>query len=269
MTFQLKLEHIVKKNNSIVCVGLDTDISNLPRVFKHQKNPQFKFNQFIIRETYDLVCAYKLNSAFYEARGHQGIKELKMTCDYLRDKYPKTIIILDAKRGDVANTNKAYTQYIFDYLGVDAVTLNPYFGHEALEPFLKRDDKGAIIICRTSNPGGGEIQDLFINGKPLYKLIAKKVVSSWNRNHNCLLVVGATYPKELAEIRRIAHKITFLIPGVGTQGAELETTVKAGQNKQGAGMIINSSRGIIFANNPKKETIKLRNSINTFRKWKN
>lgn len=247
MTFQNKLNQVVKKADSLVCVGLDSDIEKIPSFLKEKKYPLFEFNKAIIDGTADLVCAYKPNSAFYEAEGASGIEQLKMTCDYLRSKYPDTIIILDAKRADIGSTNEGYIKFIFDYLGVDAVTLHPYLGKEAVQPFLDKRDKGCIVLCRTSNPGAGEFQDLDTGGEKLYKVIAKKVVEEWNENDNCLLVVGATYPEELREVRKIAGDMTFLVPGVGAQGGDIEKTVKAGLNSKGSGLIISSSRGIIFA----------------------
>jgi len=278
MKFQEKLDKIVKKNNSLLCVGLDSDFEKIPPRFKKKKQPLFEFNKNIIDQTHDLVCAYKPNSAFYEALGLNGILALKFTCHYLQKNYPQIPIILDAKRGDIGSTNEAYAKFIFDFLGVDAVTIHPYLGMEANLPFLNRKDKGIIILCRTSNPGAGELQDLSAsihnitddrrksrNKESLYIHIAKKVVSEWNINGNCLLVVGATYPKELAEIRKLAGDMTFLVPGVGTQGGDVGKTVKAGLNSKKAGMIINSSRSIIFTDNPRSEAVKLREEINKYR----
>ena len=270
MKTQDKLDAIVTKNNSLVCVGLDSDFSRLPRHLKELENPQFEFNKAIVDATHDLVCAYKPNSAFYESRGEQGIHELKMTFDYINENYSEIVTILDAKRADIGNTNNGYVSFIFDYLGADAVTLQPYLGSEALKPFLDREDKGCIILCRTSNAGAGEFQDLAITSstkqsQPLYQHVAKNVVEKWNVNGNCLLVVGATYPQELAEVRKIAGNMTFLVPGVGAQGGEVEKIVKAGLNSKKAGMIINSSRDIIFAENSREETIKLREEINRYR----
>lgn len=267
-----KLDAIIKKNYSLVCVGLDSDIGKLPIQFKNDPTPQFSFNKAIINATADLVCAFKPNSAFYEARGARGIEELKMTCDYIHETYPEIFIIIDAKRADIGNTNNGYAEFIFDYLGADAVTLHPYLGREAIEPFLQRRDKAAIILCRTSNPGGGEFQDLIVNGEPLYAAVAKKVTSGWNTNNNCLLVVGATYPKELETVRAIAPEMTFLVPGIGAQGGDVEKTVRAGLNAQKTGLIINSSRGIIFASHgpdfaerARLETAALRQAINLYR----
>lgn len=247
MTFQEKYNLIVKKNKSFVCVGLDSDIDKIPVHLKQEKYPQFVFNKKIINATNDLVCAYKLNSAFYEARGCAGIEELKMTCDYLVEKYPGVPIILDAKRGDIGSTNEGYVKYVFTYLRADAITLHSYLGEEALSPFLKLKEKGLIILCKTSNPGADEFQNLKLNKKPLYEIVAKNVVQKWNANGNCMLVVGATYPTELKKVRKIAGDMIFLIPGIGAQGGDLEKTIPAGINSRNSGIIINSSRDIIFA----------------------
>lgn len=272
MQIQDKFDQIIEKNNSLVCVGLDSDFNKLPLHLKDNGNPQFEFNKAIIDATNDLVCAYKPNSAFYEARGAKGVEELKMTCDYIKNTYPDIPIILDAKRADIGNTNEGYAIYAFDYLGVDAITLHPYLGSEAIKPFLDREDKACIILCRTSNPGAGEFQDIVSGGQMLYKIVAQKVVTDWNKKNNCFLVVGATYPGELAEVRKIAGDMTFLVPGIGAQGGDIEKTVKAGLNSKKAGMVINSSRGIIFASSrdnfaqkAREETEKLRAEINQYR----
>ena len=248
MTFQEKLDKIVKKNKSLVCVGLDQNL--------------FSFNRTIIEATHDLVCSYKLNTAFYEAIGHEGINALKDTCDYLVEKYPEIPIIIDAKRADIGNINKGYVQFVFTYLGADAITVHPYLGEEAIRPFLDCKDKGVIVLCRTSNSGAGEFQDLKVSGKSLYKIVAENVSNKWNINKNCMLVVGATYPAELKEVRKIVGDMTLLVPGIGAQGGDLEATLSAGLNSKKQGLIINSSRGIIFAENPRAEAMKLRNSIN-------
>lgn len=277
MTFQEKLDRIVKKNKSLVCVGLDSDVTRLRQPAYRQAGnfgeaKQFSFNKTIIEATADLVCSYKLNTAFYESIGHEGIKALKDTCDYINQKYPEIPIIIDAKRGDIGNTNQGYVQFVFTYLGGDAVTVQPYLGEEAIRPFLDCKDKGIIILCKTSNPGSGEFQNLRIElpsqhdrtkmVKPLYKIVAENVVTKWNKNKNCLLVVGATYPQELHEVRKMVGDMTLLIPGIGAQGGDLEATLKAGLNSKKHGLIINSSRGIIFAENPRDEAMKLRNEIN-------
>jgi len=246
MNFQEKLEAIVKKNNSLLCVGLDQG--------------EWEFNQKIIDQTHDLVCAYKPNFAFYEALGIKGWENLKKTVEYLQRYHPGVVTIADAKKADIGNTNQGYVKAIFDELGFDAVTVNPYFGKEALQPFLERKDKGIIILCKTSNPGSGEFQDL------IWEKVAKNVVSEWNKNNNCLLVVGGTYPEELRKVREIVGEMILLVPGIGAQGGEVAKVVKAGLNSNKSGMIINSSRGIIFSANPRLEAQKLRDEINKYRK---
>jgi len=246
MNFQEKLEAIVKKNNSLLCVGLDQG--------------EWEFNQKIIDQTHDLVCAYKPNFAFYEALGIKGWENLKKTVEYLQRYHPGVVTIADAKRADIGNTNQGYVKAIFDELGFDAVTVNPYFGKEALQPFLERKDKGIIILCKTSNPGSGEFQDL------IWEKVAKNVVSEWNKNNNCLLVVGGTYPEELRKVREIVGEMILLVPGIGAQGGEVAKVVKAGLNSNKSGMVINSSRGIIFSANPRLEAQKLRDEINKYRK---
>lgn len=283
MNFKTKLNRAVEKNNSLLCVGLDSDLERIPEHIKKEKNPQFEFNKAIIEATHDLVCTYKPNSAFYEANGVEGIKQLKLTIDYIKDKYPEIPIILDAKRADVGSTNEGYVKFAFDYLKADAVTLHPYLGREALKPFLERSDKTVFILCRTSNPGAGEFQDLLVSKSqsaealakediPLYQIIAKHVAKDWNYNGNCGLVVGATYPTELEIVRRIVGDLPILIPGIGAQGGDVEKTVKAGVDSQGQNAIINSSRGIIFASSgedfaekAREEAVKLREEVNKYR----
>ncbi len=275
MNFQQKLEKAVKKNNSLLCVGLDSDVEKMSSgTIRHPT--QFSFNKAIIEATSDLVCSYKLNTAFYESIGHLGIKALKDTCDYLMTNYPEIPIIIDAKRGDIGNTNKGYVQFVFTYLGGDAVTMHPYLGEEAIRPFLDEKDKGIFVLCRTSNSGAGEFQDiefkiknskLRINRKlRLYEYVAYQASHSWNMDRNVGLVVGATYPEELKNVREIAgEQMWFLVPGIGAQGGDTATTMKAGLNKKGTGLIINSSRGIIFSKDPRVEAAKLRDKINQFR----
>lgn len=247
------------KQGKFVCVGLDSELAKIPRTVVRewmelhghacQSESDFLvgFNEAIITTTHDVACAYKLNVAFYEAHGAEGWMALKRTMRILRRGAPEVPIILDAKRADIGNTNEGYVSMAFDELGADAITVHPYLGREALEPFLKREDKGIIVLCRTSNKGAGEFQDLLVNGVPLYLEVAQRVVSKWNARQNCCLVVGATYPHELKRVREIAPDLPFLIPGIGAQGGDLKATVHAGKDARGEGMIINASRGIIFA----------------------
>ncbi len=244
------------QEKKFVCAGLDSNYSQLPTSVKKNSSPYkaiLNFNRQIVDAVSDLVCSYKIQISFYEAQGIDGLRALKETIFYIHKKYPDIPIILDAKRGDIKNSNLGYTQAVFEYLKVDAITVNPYLGKEALEPFLDYKDKGIIVLVKTSNPGGGEIQDLKVGskGEPLYLWLAERVARTWNKNGNCGVVVGATYPKQLRQVRKVVGDMPILIPGVGLQGGELEATIKEGVNSKGNGMIINSSRGIIFASTNK------------------
>ena len=257
-----------------VCVGLDSELGKIPASV-HQKaagrisDAVVAFNRAIVDATKDIVCAYKPNGAFYEALGTSGINALLETILYIHKVAPDVPVILDAKRADIGNTNDGYVKAAFDFLQADAITVHPYLGAEALQPFLARGDKGIIVLCRTSNPGAGEFQDLTVFGQgPLYRVVAWRVASKLNKNGNCALVVGATYPDELHEVRGLVGDMPILIPGIGAQGGDLEKTVRAGKNSRGRGMIINSSRGIIFASSgedfaeaARRETLKLHEAI--------
>lgn len=247
MNFQEKLDARVDKVKSFLCVGLDPVLEKIPPRFRNTSAPFFNFNKHIIDTTHIFVCAYKPNSAFYEAHGAEGIKQLKQTCDYIKLRYPDIPLILDAKRGDIGSSNEAYSQYAFDYLNADALTLHPYLGYESLKPFLEKKDKGFFIMCKNSNPGAGELQDLLVGNKKLYELIAEKVAGEWNKNGNCMLVVGATYPAELRKVREIVGNTTILVPGVGAQGGDIKRVLKEGLNMSKRGLIISVSRDILFA----------------------
>jgi orotidine-5'-phosphate decarboxylase len=235
---------------SLLCVGLDVDFSKIPARFKAEKHPQFEFGKWIIDQTAEFAAAFKPNTAFYEARGAQGWAELKLTVEYLQDKYPEIVTVCDAKRADIGNTNNGYVASIFDELGFDAVTLHPYLGREALEPFLARKDKACIVLCGTSNPGAGEFQDLRVEGKPLWQMVAERVSREWNANGNCMLVVGATCPDEMRVVREIAPEMTFLVPGIGAQGGDVKAVVFAGLDANGKGLMISASRSILFSDDP-------------------
>jgi orotidine-5'-phosphate decarboxylase len=250
-TFITKLEQCWQLGK-FVCVGLDPEYDRLPESLKVSRSIEdtlFVFAHDIIDATHDLVCAYKPNSAFYEALGNQGLQALTRTVRYLKECYPHIPIILDAKRADIGNTNLGYVTAAFDLLGVDAITVHPYLGKEALLPFLARKDKGILVLAKTSNPGSGEFQDLLVGEarEPLYQVVARSVAENWNTNRNCGLVVGATYPHELQRVRQIVGDMPLLIPGIGAQGGDVAATVKAGRDSRGWGMIINSSRSIIYA----------------------
>ena len=269
-----------------VCVGLDSEYERIPAVVKNERNVAgtiFAFNQAVIDATKDLVCAYKPNAAFYEACGEPGSHALVFTIAYIHKVAPRVPVILDIKRGDIGKTNKGYVEAAFNHFEADAVTVHPYLGAEALKPFLDQKEKGIIVLCRTSNPGAGEFQDLSVGYEsltnpncthvvPFYQYVARRVAENWNKNGNCAVVVGATYPEELKEVRGIVGDMPILIPGIGAQGGDVEKAVKAGKNSRGQGMIINSSSGIIFASSgadfpeaARRETIKLRDAINQYR----
>jgi len=265
LTFQKKLERIVGQNDSLVSVGLDPYFDKLPERFRQEQFPQFAFNRWIMDETHEFVSVFKPQLAHYEARGSQGWRELEMTVTYARKKYSNHVLIADAKRGDIGSTNEEYAVGLLDHLGFDAITLHPYLGKEALEPFLSREDKGLIILCRTSNPGAGELQDLSVDGRPVWEHVAQKVSQEWNERGNCMLVVGATYPEELRRVREIVDEMSLLVPGIGAQGGDLEAVMKVGLNSSKQGLLISASRSIIFAADPAIEAKKLRDQINAWR----
>jgi orotidine-5'-phosphate decarboxylase len=250
---------------TLLCVGLDVDFAKIPARFKMEKFPQFEFGKWIVDQTAQYAAAFKPNTAFYEARGAQGWTELKMTVEYLRANYPEIVTVCDAKRADIGNTNHGYVAAIFDELGFDAVTLHPYLGREALGPFLARKDKACIVLCRTSNPGAGEFQDLRIDGKPLWQSVAEKVSREWNANGNCMLVVGATYPEEMRVVREIAPEMTLLVPGVGAQGGDVAAVVSAGLDGTGKGLMISASRAILFSDESAAAARGFRDEINAAR----
>jgi len=234
-----------ERSNSLVCVGLDPEIERFPPHIAAQPSPIFQFNKAIVDATADLVCAYKPQFAHYAA--YEAEDQLERTIEYIHRSYPGIPVILDSKRGDVGNTAERYAIEAFERYGADAVTVNPYLGGDSLQPFLKRADKGVIILCRTSNPGSRDLQDLEVSGRKLYQVVADLAAREWNSRGNCLLVVGATYPRELAEVREIVGTMPFLVPGVGAQGGDVAAAVSSGQTPDGTGLIISSSRGILYA----------------------
>ena len=276
-TFLEKIEHCWQRSN-FVCVGLDSDYEHLPALVKSGQSIEdavFRFNRDIVVATHDLVCAYKPNAAFYEAQGEAGLRALIRTVQYIHERSPDIPVILDAKRGDIGSTNLGYARSAFDVIGADAITVHPYLGQEALAPLLARREKGIIVLARTSNPGASEFQDLPVGPaqEPLYQVIARRVAQRWNSNGNCALVVGATYPNELRQVRALVGDLPILIPGIGAQGGEVAATVSAAKDSRGRGMIINSARNIIFASHEsdyahaaRGATEKLREEINRYRR---
>ena len=241
-------------------MGLDPDFTKLKK-----GQSQFEFNKKIIDQTANLVCAFKPQIAFYAAAGLKGLEDLKKTITYIHENYQNVPVLLDAKRGDVGSTSEMYVKEVFAFLKADAVTINPYLGEDSLEPFLKRRDKGIVVLCRTSNPSATDFQDLKVDGELLFIKVARKILD-WDKKYkNLLMVVGATYTNEMKKIREIAPQMTFLVPGVGSQSGDLENTLRNGLRKDGTGLIISSSRGIIYAQDPKLAAQKLKDEINKFR----
>ncbi|GCE12638.1 orotidine-5'-phosphate decarboxylase [Tengunoibacter tsumagoiensis] len=274
VTFNELVEACWQREN-FVCVGLDPEYERLPESVTRNVSIEeafFTFCRGIIDATHDLVCAYKPNSAFFEAQGEAGLKALKRVVQYSKRQYPQVPIILDAKRADIGNTNRGYVTSAFDLIEADAVTVHPYLGKEALTPFLNRKEKGIIVLTRTSNPGAGEFQDLLIGDMPLYQVVARSVAQEWNTNGNCALVVGATYPDELRQVRSLIGDMPILIPGIGAQAGDVRSVVLAGQDSRGWGILLSSSRAILYASTgadfaqaARRATEELNVEINTYR----
>ena len=262
MEFIEKLLSASRRNESWLCIGLDPDPQLMPPLDVSQ------FNKDIIEATSDLVCAYKPNLAFYEALGPEGFAILEETIRNVPDHVP---VIADAKRGDIGNTAKAYAKALFSALGFDAATVNPYLGHDSVEPFTSYRDKGVFILCRTSNKGAADFQDLITGGLPLYEAVARKA-GEWNTHGSIGLVVGATYPEQLKRVRSICPEMPLLIPGVGAQGGDLASAVSYGVDAQGEKAIISVSRQILYASKGKdfaraarNIAEKMRHEINVYR----
>ena len=232
-------------NDSLLCVGLDPDMEKLPEQLQWEPNAIYTFCKGIIDATADLACAFKPQIAYFAAL--RAEEQLEAICNYLREHYPHIPIVLDAKRGDIGATAEQYAREAFERYRADAVTVNPYMGFDSVAPYLEWKDRSAIVLCRTSNPGGSDLQFLNIDGQPLYQHVARMVAEKWNTNGQCGLVVGATFPNELEQVRRIVGDMPLLVPGIGAQGGDIPATVAAGKTAAGAGMMINSSRAILYA----------------------
>ena len=272
MTFMEKLEAAWKKSGSLVCVGLDPDLAKMPDCVKSAEYPIFEFNRAIIDATAGAVCCYKPQAAYYA--GQNADDQLAMTIDYIRANFPEIPVILDAKRADIGATTAMYAREAFERFQADAVTVNPYMGMDALKPFLDHGEKGVIILCRTSNPGAMEIQDIKLeNGEEMFLHVAKLASSTWNYNRNIALVTGATFPEQLGAVRKVVGDMPLLVPGVGAQGGDVAAVIANGLDSAGNGLMINSSRGIIYASKGEdfavaagKAAENLRDTINSFRK---
>jgi len=245
MTFLEQLKNAWTRSDSLVCVGLDPELEKFPASLSGQASPIFQFNRAIIDATADLVCAYKPQFAHYAA--YDAEDQLERTIEYIHQHHPGIPVILDAKRGDMGNTAQRYAIEAFERYGADAVTVNPYLGTDSLEPFLAYEDRGVIVLCRTSNPGARDLQDLQVGGRKLYEVVAQLAAERWNSRGNCALVVGATYPQELAQVRALTGDMPFLVPGVGAQGGDVAAAVRNGQTAAGDGLMVSSSRAILYA----------------------
>ncbi|MCM2271663.1 MAG: orotidine-5'-phosphate decarboxylase [candidate division Zixibacteria bacterium] len=251
------LQKIQQKNRSMICLGLDLDPKKMPSEFTNSAKGLFDFAHRIIDATADLVCCYKPNMAFYESLGPDGLSLLKV----IRDRIPEEIpVIMDGKRGDIGNTAQYYAESMFDRYRADWVTLSPYMGYDSLRPFLEYKEKGVFVLCLTSNSGSRDFQLLDVGGKPLYMAVAEKVLY-WNKDQNCGLVVGATHPDQLREIRDAAGDMPLLIPGVGAQGGSLEEAALHGSDNFKKPAVINVSRSVLYASNDKDFALRARQEL--------
>ncbi len=243
--FNDKLNAAWRHNGSMLCVGLDPDPARLPLHLQRTPDGLERFCTAIVDATAAMVCAFKPQIAYFASQRAEGA--LESVCRYIREAYPNHILILDAKRGDVGSTAEHYAREAFVRFGADAVTVNPYLGTDSVEPFLRHEGKGTIVLCRTSNPGGGDFQSLLVDGEPLYAHVARRVAHEWSAIGECGLVVGATYPDELGIVRGIVGDLPLLVPGVGAQGGSVQATVRLGHDSAGLGMIISTSRAVLYA----------------------
>lgn len=270
-TFIEQLQGAWETNNSLLCVGLDPDLTRLPTSLAGRPDAVFQFCKAIVDATADLVCAFKPQIAYFASICAED--QLMALLAYLNRNYPHIPVILDAKRGDIGATATQYAREAFERFNADALTVNPYMGLDSVEPYLNYSGRGLIVLCRTSNPGGSDLQNLELaNGKKLYQHVAHMVATQWNRHGQAALVVGATFPEELADVRSIVGELPLLVPGVGAQGGDVQATVQAGKNSQGTGLMINSSRAILyaskgedFANAARAVAQKTRDEINLYR----
>ena len=245
MTFIESLSQAWQRNRSLVCVGLDPEPTKFPAHLRDDPDAIFEFCRAIVDATADVVCCFKPQFAHFAACSAEDA--LQRLIAHIHAQHPGVPVILDAKRGDIGSTAAFYAAEALDRYGADAVTVNPYLGRDSLEPFLARADKGVVILCRTSNAGARDLQDLDVGGRKLYQHVAETAAREWNANGNCLLVVGATYPGELADVRAIVGEMPLLVPGVGAQGGDVEAVVRNGATKDGTGLVISSSRAILYA----------------------
>lgn len=270
MNFMQALATTRDRNRSMLCAGLDPEPEKFPARLRGSADATFEFCRAIVDATADLVCAFKPQIAHFAARGEESA--LQRLIEHIHVEHPGVPVILDAKRGDIGSTAEYYAAEAFDRYKADAVTLSPYLGRDSVQPFLDRADKGVVLLCRTSNPGAADVQDLPVDGMPLYQRIAKLIDNEWNGNGNCLLVTGATWPGEIGQIRALVGDMPLLVPGIGAQGGDVAAVVKNGQDTHGNGLLISSSRAILYASNgenfadaARAAAISLRDEINRHR----
>ncbi|HBK56357.1 MAG TPA: orotidine-5'-phosphate decarboxylase [Xanthomonadales bacterium] len=245
MNFIQMLHERWRSADSLLCVGLDPDPAAFPAHLRGQPDALFRFCRAIVDATGDRVCAFKPQIAHFAALA--GERDLERLIEHIHDAHPGVPVILDGKRGDIGSTAGRYAVEAFDRYRADAVTVNPYLGRDAVQPFLDRADRGVVILCRTSNPGAGDFQDMPVEGRPLFLHVAERIARDWNGNGNCALVVGATWPEQLAAVRATVGDLPILVPGIGAQGGDLDAVLAAGRDSRGTGLMISSSRAILYA----------------------
>jgi len=268
MHFMQSLQQAWQRSDSLVCVGLDPEPAKFPAHLRDQADAVFNFCAAIVDATADLVCAFKPQIAHFAALRAEDTLERLIA--HIQAKHPDVPVILDAKRGDIGSTAQHYATEAFERYGADAVTLNPYLGRDSVQPFLDRADKGVILLCHTSNPGAADLQDLIVsdgNGgdKPLYQHVAQIIARDWNPHGNCALVVGATWPQQLAEVRALVGDMPLLVPGIGAQGGDVEAVVRHGRTADDTGLMISSSRAILYAGSGEDFALKARAATQALR----
>ena len=247
MGFSDALNAAWRRSGSMLCVGLDPDLSRMPLPLDGAPDAIERFCREIIDATADVVCAFKPQIAFFASQ--RAEMQLERICRYIRDTYPDVVLILDSKRGDIGSTAEHYAREAFGRYGAHAATVSPYLGTDSVEPYLRHRDRGVLVLCRTSNPGSGDFQSLDVDGEPLYMHVARRVADQWSQLGDCGLVVGATYPDEMRHIRQAVGDLPLLVPGVGAQGGDIGAIVDAGADSHGFGMVISSSRDVLYASN--------------------
>lgn len=245
MSFQSALRQRWTRAETLLCVGLDPEPARFPEGLRDDADAVFAFCRTIVDATADFVCAFKPQIAHFAALGAEDA--LQRLVAHVHAAHPGIPVILDSKRGDIGSTAAHYAAEAFERYAADAATVNPYLGRDSVQPFLERRDRGVVVLCRTSNPGSGEFQDLRCEGLPLYQHVALRVARDWNVHGNCMLVVGATWPDELRQVRALVGDLPFLVPGVGAQGGDVQAVLANGASSDGSGLVISSSRAILYA----------------------